>query len=84
MMGAQGVGKAALLSQFRTSECINAYESGRGTFIVLSILFLPIHTQFSVFVSYKFLLCTYIPFYVVHSNELVAKTKTAEKNISVS
>lgn len=30
MLGAQGVGKAALLSQFRTSECINAYESGRG------------------------------------------------------
>lgn len=26
MLGAQGVGKAALVSQFRTSECINAYE----------------------------------------------------------
>lgn len=31
MMGAPGVGKAALLSQFRTSECINAYESGRDS-----------------------------------------------------
>lgn len=30
MMGAAGVGKAALLSQFRTSECINAYDGGRG------------------------------------------------------
>jgi hypothetical protein len=30
MLGAQGVGKAALLSQFRTSECINAYDGGRG------------------------------------------------------
>lgn len=30
MLGAQGVGKCALLSQFRTSECINAYETGRG------------------------------------------------------
>ena len=30
MLGAPGVGKCALLSQFRTSECINAYESGRG------------------------------------------------------
>lgn len=30
MLGAQGVGKQTLLSQFRTSECINAYESGRG------------------------------------------------------
>lgn len=26
MLGASGVGKAALTSQFRTSECINAYE----------------------------------------------------------
>lgn len=26
MLGANGVGKAALVSQFRTSECINAYE----------------------------------------------------------
>lgn len=26
MLGAAGVGKAALSSQFRTSECINAYE----------------------------------------------------------
>ncbi|XP_055702302.1 GTP-binding protein REM 2 [Phlebotomus papatasi] len=26
MLGAPGVGKAALVSQFRTSECINAYE----------------------------------------------------------
>lgn len=30
MLGAPGVGKCALLSQFRTSECINAYETGRG------------------------------------------------------
>lgn len=30
MLGAPGVGKAALLSQFRTSECINAYDGGRG------------------------------------------------------
>lgn len=30
MLGAAGVGKAALLSQFRTSECINAYDGGRG------------------------------------------------------
>lgn len=26
MLGAPGVGKAALISQFSTSECINAYE----------------------------------------------------------
>lgn len=30
MIGGQEVGKTALLSQFKTSECINAYESGRG------------------------------------------------------
>lgn len=30
MLGSAGVGKCALLSQFRTSECINAYETGRG------------------------------------------------------
>lgn len=34
MLGAAGVGKCALLSQFRTSECINAYESGRGEFLL--------------------------------------------------
>lgn len=32
MLGAPGVGKCALLSQFRTSECINAYETGRGKY----------------------------------------------------
>lgn len=26
MLGGPGVGKTALISQFRTSECINAYE----------------------------------------------------------
>lgn len=30
MLGGPGVGKTALLSQFTTSECINAYETGRG------------------------------------------------------
>lgn len=30
MLGTPGVGKQTLLSQFRTSECINAYETGRG------------------------------------------------------
>jgi hypothetical protein len=32
MLGTLGVGKRTLLSQFMTSECINAYESGRGKF----------------------------------------------------
>ena len=32
MLGSAGVGKCALLSQFRTSECINAYETGRGKY----------------------------------------------------
>lgn len=31
MLGASGVGKVALISQFTTSECINAYE-GPGEF----------------------------------------------------
>jgi hypothetical protein len=30
MIGAQGVGKSALVSQFMTSECINAYDRQRG------------------------------------------------------
>lgn len=31
MLGGAEVGKAALLAQFKTSECINAYdEGGRG------------------------------------------------------
>lgn len=36
MLGAPGVGKCALLSQFRTSECINAYETGRGKLFVFA------------------------------------------------
>lgn len=37
MLGANGVGKAALVSQFRTSECINAYEGpGKNFFMILS------------------------------------------------
>lgn len=33
MLGGAEVGKAALLAQFKTSECINAYdEGGRGNF----------------------------------------------------
>uniref|UniRef100_A0A336MYD8 CSON007515 protein n=1 Tax=Culicoides sonorensis TaxID=179676 RepID=A0A336MYD8_CULSO len=31
MLGGAEVGKAALLAQFRTSECINAYEGGRDS-----------------------------------------------------
>ncbi|CAG9088928.1 unnamed protein product [Plutella xylostella] len=30
MVGAPGVGKTALISQFQTSECINAYDRQRG------------------------------------------------------
>lgn len=30
MLGARGVGKTALISQFMTSECINAYDRQRG------------------------------------------------------
>lgn len=30
LLGAQGVGKSALISQFMTSECINAYERQKG------------------------------------------------------
>ncbi|XP_045526854.1 GTP-binding protein REM 1 [Pieris brassicae] len=41
MVGAQGVGKTALISQFQTSECINAYDRQRdadGTEQKVSIL----------------------------------------------
>ena len=37
MLGAPGVGKAALITQFMTSECINAYE-GPGTIKFVFIL----------------------------------------------
>ena len=30
MLGTRGVGKTALISQFMTSECINAYDRQRG------------------------------------------------------
>jgi len=30
MLGARGVGKTALISQFMTSECINAYDRQKG------------------------------------------------------
>lgn len=30
LLGSQGVGKSALISQFMTSECINAYERPKG------------------------------------------------------
>lgn len=36
MIGAAGVGKAALLSQFRSSECINAYDTRGKCFFFLS------------------------------------------------
>lgn len=32
LLGAQGVGKTALISQFMTSECINAYDRPKDTF----------------------------------------------------
>lgn len=39
MLGAPGVGKAALISQFSTSECINAYEGpGKGENFIQLIL----------------------------------------------
>ncbi|KAK0174243.1 hypothetical protein PV327_011115, partial [Microctonus hyperodae] len=30
MLGSHGVGKTALISQFMTSECINAYDRQKG------------------------------------------------------
>jgi hypothetical protein len=36
MIGAQGVGKSALVSQFMTSECINAYDRQRGELLPVS------------------------------------------------
>lgn len=30
LLGTQGVGKTALISQFMTSECINAYDRQKG------------------------------------------------------
>lgn len=32
LLGSQGVGKTALISQFMTSECINAYDRQKGTY----------------------------------------------------
>lgn len=32
LLGTQGVGKTALISQFMTSECINAYDRQKGKF----------------------------------------------------
>jgi len=36
MVGANGVGKAALTAQFKTSECINAYEGPGKRFNISS------------------------------------------------
>lgn len=56
MMGAPGVGKAALLSQFRTSECINAYESGRGTYTLSLCLLIAVF------------LCYFYPIKYIHTH----------------
>lgn len=41
MLGGPGVGKTALISQFCTSECINAYEDTGERLRVYAIFFLP-------------------------------------------
>ena len=33
VIGATGVGKTSLISQFMTSECINPYDRDRGTYV---------------------------------------------------
>lgn len=50
MIGTAGVGKAALLSQFKSSDCINAYDGGRGKFFnyIIFIYFLTIFKIFPV------------------------------------
>lgn len=47
MIGAPGVGKGALLSQFRSSECINAYDT-RGKNII-TVVKLDVHVCMCVF-----------------------------------
>lgn len=37
MLGTRGVGKTALISQFMTSECINAYDRQRGEFYIRDV-----------------------------------------------
>lgn len=34
LLGSQGVGKTALISQFMTSECINAYDRQKGKIMI--------------------------------------------------
>ena len=38
LVGAQGVGKTALISQFMTSECINAYDRSHCEFLIFSFI----------------------------------------------
>lgn len=40
MLGIRGVGKTALISQFMTSECINAYDRQKGEFYDREIIIL--------------------------------------------
>lgn len=44
MLGSVGVGKAALVEQFKTSDCINAYDGPGGFYFHLIYYFL---TRFS-------------------------------------
>lgn len=51
MLGGPGVGKTALISQFSTSECINAYEdTGEPNRFEYDILILICHFFFHFFV----------------------------------
>lgn len=69
MLGANGVGKAALVSQFRTSECINAYEGpGKNFFFFLSYKYTDFLTKETNKFRMKFSLYNE-PVYVIEIQE---------------
>lgn len=48
LLGAQGVGKTALISQFMTSDCINAYDTKKGEYLSRQVLISLYHQLFIV------------------------------------
>ena len=60
MIGAHGVGKSALVGQFMTSECINAYydrvRNGQYITILFILLSIQIHILFHFLIFYSLIL----------------------------
>lgn len=85
LIGAQGVGRTALISQFMSSECINAYDRSHCEYFFSNLTFPPpLHSFFPPSTPPLPSLSPHIPSLPLVSAELKKKKKNKNSEITIA